>query len=82
MEQEKDTRANQCKQIIEYITQHGIITSAAAMTDLGIYRLASRIHDLKRLGYPIESKWEQTINRYGRAVKYKSYRLGERGDAQ
>ena len=73
MEQTQDTKTTQCAEILTYIVENGCITSAAAMMDLGIYRLASRIHDLKKAGYNIQSKWEVTKNRYGREVRYKSY---------
>lgn len=83
MVEEKSERtertASQCQQIIEFIGQNGLITSAAAMQDLGIYRLASRIHDLKKLGYPIYSEWVTSKNRYGKDVKYKAYGLEVKG---
>lgn len=67
--------ANQCQLIIDYIKNFGSITTAEAMTDLGIYRLASRICDLKAAGYPIKSKMKTAKNRYGDTVHFKEYRL-------
>lgn len=77
---ETESRANQCQQIIEFIREHGLITSAAAMQDLGIYRLASRIHDLRKRGWPIYDLWVTTKNRYGKVVKYKAYGLEVGGE--
>lgn len=51
-------KRNQCMQVLRYIEQHGSITSLEAVEDLRILRLASRIKDLKDLGYPIEKKTE------------------------
>ncbi len=41
--------------------------------ELGIYRLAARIHDLKNEGYPVGSDWLEVGNRYGEKVKVKRY---------
>lgn len=77
--EQKEGKSTQCQQIIEFIKEYGLITSAAAMQDLGIYRLASRICDLKKMGYPIKSHWVTSVNRYGAPVKYKAYGLEVEG---
>ena len=41
--------------IIKHLKEHGKITSLVAMSKYRIMRLASRISDLKRNGYPIEA---------------------------
>ena len=38
---------SQCERIVQYINQHGSISTLEAFTDLGCTRLASRITDLK-----------------------------------
>jgi hypothetical protein len=68
---------NQCERILKYIAKHGSITSHEAMTKLGIYRLASRINDLKRRGYNIEGKMESGNNRFGEKTSFKVYRFAE-----
>lgn len=64
--------------IIEYIKTFGSITTLQAFTDLGVTRLASRIHDLRRDGYEFETEFVSSKNRYGEVVSYKKYRLKER----
>lgn len=53
----------------------GSISTREAFNDLGVTRLASRIHDLKEQGIAISGKMETTKNRYGESVSYKRYRL-------
>jgi hypothetical protein len=68
----KDT---QCKRILRYMQVFGSISTREAFNDLGVARLASRIHDLKEQGIAISGKMETTKNRYGESVSYKRYRL-------
>lgn len=65
----------QCERVLKYIETHGSITNRDAMLDFGCQRLASRIHDLKRQGYEIKSKYETDKNRYGESTSYKRYYL-------
>lgn len=51
-------KKNQCFRILQYMEQHGSITSLEAFEDLRIVRLASRIHDLKEMGYDIRKSTE------------------------
>lgn len=74
---EEQSNQTQCQRIIEYIVKHRSITSAEAMDEFGCYRLASRIHDLKKRGYPINSFMVHGKNRYGKGTKYKMYTLDE-----
>ena len=46
----------QCDEIIRFMKDFGGITSAEAMADLGVYRLASRIHDIRKEGVKIKSE--------------------------
>ena len=70
-----DHKPSQNQRIIDYINEFGSITQFEALRDLGVMRLASRISDLKRLGYPVESEMVVVINRYGEECRIKSYRL-------
>lgn len=65
----------QNERIIRHLTDYGSITSMEAMTEYGIMRLASRINDLRRLGYPIIGETVAGLNRYGEATHYSRYRL-------
>lgn len=68
-------KMNQRQRIIDYIRQFGSITSKDAYNDLGITQLATRIKELKELGYEFEPKWESSKNRFGESVSFKRYYL-------
>lgn len=74
-------KATQAQRVIDYIEQYGSITQLDALKELGVMRLASRISDLKRLGYPIISKTEAVKNRYNESCYIKRYYL-KAGDKQ
>ena len=61
-------------EVYEYMKEHGSITSMQAFR-LGITRLASRIHELRRDGFNISSETIKRKNRYGRTVKFSKYRM-------
>ena len=65
----------QKERVLQYMKDFGSITQAEAFFDLGVYRLASRIHDLKRDGVKIESEMKSGKNRYGEAVYFSEYHL-------
>ena len=65
----------QCEKIIEYMDTFGSITTYEAFIDLGIARLASRICDLKKEGWPIVSETVTTTNRYGEKIHYAKYKI-------
>ena len=66
----------QCERVLQYMDDFGAISTLEAFNDLGVTRLASRIHDLKRMGYRIESETRSARNRYGESVHYSVYRRG------
>lgn len=70
-------KTSQCKRIIEYMTQFGSISTYEAFNDLGIARLASRIHDLKTQGYNIASETKTTKNKFGERTSFSVYKLIE-----
>lgn len=69
------SKKTQCERVLEYMKQFGSITSIQAMQDLGCMRLASRVNDLKKSGYPIGSRTKTGKNRYGDPVSYSEYYL-------
>lgn len=69
----------QCQRIIDYMTKFGSISTLEAFNDLGVARLASRIHDLKAQGYNIVSETKTAKNRFGENTSFKVYRLAENG---
>lgn len=68
----------QCEKIIDYMQRYGSITTYQAFMDLGITRLASRIHDLTVKGYDFDRKTETTKNRDGESVSFTRYSLKEK----
>ena len=66
---------NQCERILKYLGDFGSITQIEAISDLGIMRLASRISDLRKEGYPIVREMVPGQNRYGEKTSYARYRL-------
>lgn len=67
--------SKQCERILGYINDFGSITQIEAIADLGIMRLASRISDLRKDGYPIVREMVKGKNRYGESTCYARYRL-------
>lgn len=53
----------QCELILNALSDGGTITNTEAVENLGIARLASRVHDLRQQGYNIGSTWETGRNR-------------------
>ena len=70
-------KTTQCQRIIDYMHQFGSISTLEAFRDLSVARLASRIHDLKTMGYNITSEIKTSKNRFGENTYFKVYRLAE-----
>ena len=68
----------QSERIVRHLRDYGTITSLEAMEHYGIMRLASRIADLKKAGFPIRREFVTRKNRYGEPVSFCRYCL-ERG---
>ena len=68
-------KLTQCDRILRHLEDHGSISSLEAMSEYGIMRLASRITDLKGMGYPIVSERATGKNRYDEPTSYSVYRL-------
>ena len=64
--------------ILKYIDNFGSITSYQAYVDLGITQLATRIKELKKLGYVFGTTPKKKTNRYGVPVHFVEYYLIER----
>lgn len=58
-------KITQCEMIEDHLDEWGSITPLEAMRDLGIYRLASRISDLKKQGHKIKSEMVSVATRNG-----------------
>lgn len=58
-------KITQCEMIEDYLDTYGEITPLEAMRDLGIYRLASRICQMKKSGLKIKSEMVSVETRNG-----------------
>lgn len=67
----------QHEMIMEYLYDRGSITQMEACSELGCYRLAARISDLRKRGVKIKKTTETSKNRYGCKVTYARYTLEE-----
>ena len=65
----------QTVRVLNYIKDFGSITTKEAFNDLGVARLASRIHELNQMGYNITKVMEKGENRYGETTHYARYRF-------
>ena len=63
--------------IMRHLREYGSITQAEAMNEYGIFRLASRISDLRNEGIKIKRTMETGRNRYGEKTAYARYELEE-----
>lgn len=69
-------KINQNQMILDFLKTHiNGITPQDAVNRFGCYRLSARIHDLREMGYEIESKSETKKNRYGNNCTYARYIL-------
>ena len=68
----------QCERILRHLNDYGSITSRTAMVEYGIYRLASRISDLKKMGYRFDVSFESAKNRYDEVTHFAVYRIKEK----
>lgn len=70
-------KSTQCDLILDYMKQFGSINPLQALQDIGCFRLASRISDLRKRGYLIISARVHYKNRLGEAKHFNEYRLKE-----
>jgi hypothetical protein len=67
-------KETQNERVLNYIDERGSITTLDAFRDLGITRLAARIHDLRREGIDIDGEMIEEENRFGEKVRFMCYR--------
>lgn len=68
-----NSNPTQAQRILDYMTVNGSITQMEALKDLGVFRLASRISELRKNGHKIESQMVKVENRYGETCRVKRY---------
>lgn len=72
-----NSKPKQVERIVDYMTRFGSITQFEAIRDLGVMRLASRISELRKMGYLIEDAMIPVKNRFGETCYIKQYKLGK-----
>lgn len=75
-----NSKPTQAERVLAYIERFGSITQYEALKDLGVMRLASRISELKKKGYPIQSEVETVKNRFDETCRIKRYSLAVAAD--
>lgn len=68
-------KETQHDRIINYLKAFGSITPMEAFMDLGITKLATRVSEMRRLGFEFDQEMEESTNRYGEIVRYMRYSL-------
>jgi hypothetical protein len=64
------------ERLIDYLSTNESITSIQALNELGIFRLASRVSNLKKQGHKITSRMVPVTNRYGEKCHVSEYSMG------
>nr|DAU28809.1 MAG TPA: helix-turn-helix domain protein [Caudoviricetes sp.] len=67
----------QCARVLKYLKENESITAMEALNELGIFRLASRICDLRQSGVEISDRWKEVENRFGEKCRIKEYFLAK-----
>lgn len=62
-------------EVLDYLERYASITQGEALQELGIARLAARIHELRQMGVPILTKLVDVPTRNGRKAKVAVYYL-------
>lgn len=58
---------SQNQKVLDYLKEHGSITSLEAIRAIGCTRLSGRIYDLKKMGYDIDKTMQEVPTRDGTA---------------
>lgn len=70
-----NSNPTQAQRVLDYMNQFGSITQYEALQDLGVMRLASRVSELKKQGFPITSKVVPVKNRFEETCYVKRYSM-------
>lgn len=68
-------KTTQAGRLLDYLMSGRAIDPMQAWSELGIYRLSARVHELREQGYSIVNQGRTVKNRYGEDCKVASYRL-------
>ena len=70
-------KVTQRERVLQYIIEKGFITSYDAFKDIGCTQVATRISELKDMGYQFRKERINTKNKYGDPTHYDKYYLVE-----
>ena len=70
---ENKVKTNQRMRILDYLKTHDGITQYDAIKNISVMRLASRISEMKKLGYDVRDSWINGKNKYGEKYRAKKY---------
>ena len=65
----------QAQELYQHMVDHGTLTQIEAYEQYGCFRLASRIHEMKKDGIRIKKVLKKGTNRYGIECRYAEYSL-------
>jgi len=63
---------SQEQRLLQYLKDHGSINPMEALQELGIFRLAARVNDLRKSCVAITSKSTNAKNRFGETCRVAS----------
>ena len=63
----------QCERLLIHLKAGKTIDGIRSWQQLGIYRLASRVCDLRKSGWDVQSRWIKGTNRFKEKVQWKEY---------
>lgn len=72
-----NSNPTQAARVLKYMETFGSITQIEALNVLGVMRLASRVSELKKQGFPVISKIVPVKNRFGETCYIKQYSIKE-----
>ena len=75
-------KVTQKELIMKYLGDYGSITTWQAYADLGITRLASRIFELKKMGFVFHKETMLRLNRYGKKIHFDRYMLVDQDEQE
>ena len=74
-------RETQTTRLLEYLEKGHTIDGILALRQLGIFRLPSRILNLKKLGYNLDKGWNYYVSElYNEQYRMRTYRLLKEGE--
>lgn len=71
-----NSNPTQCERVLSYLKEYGSINALQAMRDLGVWRLASRISELRQ-DHDIEVRRVKVTNRFAETTQIAEYHVGK-----